>query len=554
MDDPRLACLGEDARDMMQHASKADVDTNGDTSDSGWSHRFCKAADRDGAPPELIKAIIIDKRWAVSAYVLKSKNPGRKADREIASAMKANREFDEQIANTAPEHFAKLNEQYFFIKQFGNKCAVGQFRTEVDPIDNIRKEKLLLVSPAVFALREPEPYVSVPYSKSPRGVGEAWVRCKWRREYEAITFIPGGEKIIDGKLSLWQGWGVEPKKGDWSRMRDHIYEVMASGDQNAGDYIMKCFARKVQHPAGPFGVALAWRSDQGAGKGIVLRSVKRMFGAHGRQISDCGKALGRFNSILVNCCFMYMNEATVPSKEAQSKLKSLITDPTMDVEFKGVDTDHEYPNSLFFVIDGNPEHILSVEQGDRRLAIFEASDRYKEDYEYFSPLYEQFHHSTVGISAMLYDLLDMPLGDWKPFPVWKNAARTRQQSLSLTPPLMLVERLLADQQLPGPDRGDPDFVRSHIADSRLGGLFDEPFKRSVNPELLHTSDRALALVLKKFGARPDHDRADNRGWRFLSPRECRALWETAFPGWQWDDETRDSWLPQQNEADNIFMR
>src|SRR5262249_28279466 len=161
------------------------------------------------------------------------------------------------------------------------------------------------------------------------------------------------------------------------------------------------------------------------------------------------------------------------------------------------------------LIDGNDDHIASIAANDRRLAVFETSDKYKDNIEYFTPLYEQFHHGTDGLSAMLHDLLDMSLGDWRPFPVYKNAARTKQQALSLPPAEQLVERLLADQQLPGPKNDDPNFVRSHNAESKLGGLFDEPFRKSVTPKLLGVSDKALSIVLKRFGATTDTDRADN---------------------------------------------
>ena len=62
-------------------------------------------------------------------------------------------------------------------------------------------------------------------------IGRFWLRHPERRQYSGIVFLPGGPEVIDSKMNLWRGWGVEPKSGDWGLMRAHILEVMASGDR-----------------------------------------------------------------------------------------------------------------------------------------------------------------------------------------------------------------------------------------------------------------------------------------------------------------------------------
>src|SRR5262245_46431619 len=41
-------------------------------------------------------------------------------------------------------------------------------------------------------------------------VGKFWLTHEQRRQYPGIIFKPNGEPIINGKLNLWRGWGVEP--------------------------------------------------------------------------------------------------------------------------------------------------------------------------------------------------------------------------------------------------------------------------------------------------------------------------------------------------------
>src|SRR5262249_40891328 len=62
-------------------------------------------------------------------------------------------------------------------------------------------------------------------------VGSWWLKHPERRQYFGLVFEPGGALVIEGKLNLWTGWGVEPKRGDWSLMREHIFEVLAARDE-----------------------------------------------------------------------------------------------------------------------------------------------------------------------------------------------------------------------------------------------------------------------------------------------------------------------------------
>src|SRR5262249_41635491 len=78
-------------------------------------------------------------------------------------------------------------------------------------------------------------------------LGSWWLEHQQRRQYDGVIFRPAGEHIINGRLNLWTGWGVEPKKGDWSLLRRHIREVLAASDEDVYRYIMKWLAWAVQH-------------------------------------------------------------------------------------------------------------------------------------------------------------------------------------------------------------------------------------------------------------------------------------------------------------------
>lgn len=70
----------------------------------------------------------------------------------------------------------------------------------------------------------------VDYSgEKPKRVKTAQRWIEWPERFEAsrLTYSPGKEQLVDGMWNLWQGWGVEPKKGDvspWLRLLDFIFK------------------------------------------------------------------------------------------------------------------------------------------------------------------------------------------------------------------------------------------------------------------------------------------------------------------------------------------
>ena len=79
---------------------------------------------------------------------------------------------------------------------------------------------------------------------------------------------------------MYLGWGVDPKHGDWSLIRQHIREVLANGDSKVDNYIMNWVAWSVQHPDRLPEVALTLIGEKGTGKGTLARALRMIFGSH----------------------------------------------------------------------------------------------------------------------------------------------------------------------------------------------------------------------------------------------------------------------------------
>lgn len=68
-------------------------------------------------------------------------------------------------------------------------------------------------------------------------------------------------------MNLWRGWGLEPKKGRWPLMRDHVEQILAAKNVKVADYIIRWNAWGVQNPGERSEAALTFRGKKGGRKG-----------------------------------------------------------------------------------------------------------------------------------------------------------------------------------------------------------------------------------------------------------------------------------------------
>jgi Family of unknown function (DUF5906) len=244
-------------------------------------------------------------------------------------------------------------------------------------------------------------------------VAELWWRHPERREYlcPGVVFEPSANlQTRLGALNLWRGFAVEPKPDDWSLMKTHILTVLAAGNEDHARYILDWMAYCVQHPERQAEVALSFQGEPGCGKGVVWRHFGGLFGPHFRHFNDPDQITGRFNGNLGQSVFVLLDEALWGGdRRAEGKLKALITEPTLQIERKGLER-MEVPNRLSIVACSNEDWAVPVGLGDRRWACFGCDNRWSyknatqaERKAHFDPLYAQM--ANGGQAAMLFDLL-----------------------------------------------------------------------------------------------------------------------------------------------------
>ena len=257
-------------------------------------------------------------------------------------------------------------------------------------------------------------------------LGSWWLEHPQRLQYPGIVFKPGGQHVINGKLNLWRGWGVTPRRGDWGFMREHIFEVCAARDDEVDTYIINWLAWAVQHADEQPEAALVFLGDRGTGRGTLGKVLCKVFGPqHARHISSPTHLTGRFNAHMRQCSFLFADEAYAPDdKSAEGTLKRLITEPTLPVEKKGFDVMEE-PNRLHVVFASNEDWVVPAGAFERRYVVQEVANTHRQDRAWFGPIYEQLR--SGGYEAMLFDLLERNLGNWHPRDIVRTAALAAQQ-------------------------------------------------------------------------------------------------------------------------------
>jgi hypothetical protein len=391
---------------------------------------------------------------------------------------------------------------------------------------------------------------------NPISVGQWWLEHGLRRQYRGVVFLPGGEPVINDRLNLWTGFGVMPKRGEWSLLREHIFEVLAARDDAVDLYILNWLADAVQRPDRQAEAALVLLGGVGTGKGLLGRAMCRIFGQHGRHISSSEHLTGKFNAHMQMCCFLFADEAFAPQdKKAEGALKRLVTEDTLFIEPKGVDPS-EVPNRLHVMLASNHEWVIPASEKERRYVVQNVAATHQQDEEWFKPIYQEMR--SGGLHAMMYDLLDRDLGDWHPRRIVRTAALAKQQEESLCPLDQWWLELLQTAVLEGASELDPNEAVSNHYDEEVvltdsygmehkrmvkrDGLYDQA--RRISPRLKGVSDTALGRYLGDLGcvnAWPQRGGRSRRGWRFPSLEECRRVWKERFPETTWRDQNTTEW-------------
>jgi hypothetical protein len=237
-----------------------------------------------------------------------------------------------------------------------------------------------------------------------------WLSHPGRREYSSIDFNPGRKK--DGEYNLWQGFPIVAQKGDCPLFWEFVQEVICAGDAEQYLYLRRYMAHTIQRPDERPEVAIVLRGGQGTGKNTFVEALGALVEPHFATVNHMDQIIGRFNAHLMNRLIIHANEALWGgNKHEAGKLKAMVTDPTFQVEQKGIDS-FPITNFLRIFVSSNEDWAVPIDCDDRRFIVLDLSDCRKQDKPYFAAIHAEMGRG--GREALMYDLQNEDLDGFHP--------------------------------------------------------------------------------------------------------------------------------------------
>jgi hypothetical protein len=321
-----------------------------------------------------------------------------------------------------------FNEKYAVVNEAGKIVVYRPKRDEQldrDVIERIQFEDFR----RMFMNRRIQAGVDKKGNPKLQDIGSLWLGHPDRRQHlGGVVMDPTGKAPADC-WNLWRGFAVDPRSGDWSLMRDHIRDVICSGNQELFDYVMGWLARMVQHPDRPGEVALVLRGKKGTGKGTLGNWLDKLLGQHGVHITHAKHLVGNFNAHLRDAVFVFADEAFFAGdKQHEGVLKALITEPTLMIEAKYQNA-VSVRNMTHILMASNSDWVIPASSDERRYCVMDVSEARMGDIPYFDAIHAQME--AGGLAAMLHDLLtyDLSSFDFRTVPQTEALADQKRHSL-----------------------------------------------------------------------------------------------------------------------------
>jgi hypothetical protein len=333
-----------------------------------------------------------------------------------------------QKLNSADEVIAHFNEKYAVVNESGKIVVYRPTRDE-----QLRRNIIERIVFEDFRRMHMNQRIEVGVSKKGNpihsDIGTVWLEHYNRRQYLGGVVMDPTNKAPPDCWNLWRGFTVDPMPGDWSKMHDHIRDVICGGDPKVFTYTLGWLARMVQQPDKQGEVALVLRGKKGTGKGTLGNWMVRLLGQHSVHVYHAKQLVGTFNAHLRDAVFVFADEAFFAGDKAnEGMLKGLVTEPIITIEAKYQNA-VSIANMTHILMASNSDWVVPTSSDERRFCVMDVSDHRIGDKPYFTALNEQMENG--GLAAMLHDLLNMDLANFNVRDVPQTNALADQKRLSM---------------------------------------------------------------------------------------------------------------------------
>lgn len=243
--------------------------------------------------------------------------------------------------------------------------------------------------------------------------GVAWLHWPGKKYMPAGTgFYPDPSKCPPGVFNLFRGFRIKPAEGDCTIYLDHLLYVICAGDRIVFKYLLQWMAHLFQRPDVKPNVAIVLKSVEGTGKGAMADPLLNILGIHGNKTNGANAIAGRFNSVMGGRLLIVADEVDLTRKDVFDKLKSIITEPTVNLERKGLEIE-PIANYCRLIFASNHIKVLNAGIRERRYLVLEPSDAKAQDADYFTELWSWIRDG--GSAKLLHYLLHVDISDFNAY-------------------------------------------------------------------------------------------------------------------------------------------
>ena len=226
-----------------------------------------------------------------------------------------------------------------------------------------------------------------------------------RRIYDGVGVWPRDDGPPN-MLNLWPGFPRWDAGADAScdMFLEHVLENVCEGNVKRYEWTLDWIAHMIQRPWEVPGVALLLQSELGGkGKSLFAEYLMRMTGsALSYRTADSKALVGTFNDVVENRLLVVCEEAFFSGDRGDAdKLKSLITDSTLDIHHKGL-ARYRVNNMLRLICTSN--HVVPLDlstQAGRRWQCYRLDKVHRSDAWWREYVHEMEHGGPEALGTML---------------------------------------------------------------------------------------------------------------------------------------------------------
>jgi hypothetical protein len=223
-----------------------------------------------------------------------------------------------------------------------------------------------------------ETKLKISYKHLPGKFIDCWITDPYMKLYDTMGVYP--KNCPDNAFNLWLPFDAELNESVGDDLeaveffKSHI-KILCNRDPKITTLIINWLAQMLQYPEIKTFIP-AFISKQGAGKGTIFEIMGKILGA--KRVFDTAipsqYVWGEFNNAMEQAFFICLDELSKKEMgECDGRFKKLITDPTIRINNKGVNS-FTIKSYHRFMICSNNEDPIKTSEDDRRNLIIRCSD------------------------------------------------------------------------------------------------------------------------------------------------------------------------------------